>query len=870
MVYCRRCGIHLNDGVKFCPNCGTFQSGSTPINSNKRVITIGRSSSCDICLGESAEYASTYHGTIFWNGTQLMYKDTSSNGTVINNMMVHGKTVPINHGDTILVADKYQITWEKIDSLLAPSSMSYQPTRLLKLNTVTSCRKCGTKLNVGSKYCHECGTPCNSFSSQSAGESGVVEQKKSSKVPIKALLSVIIVIALLCGGWFVWENWGKDYSLEGLAKAVVSYDYINHFYEGLAYVEKDGKYGFIDKTGKEIIPCIYDYVSYFNEGLSKVKKDGKYGFIDKTGKVVIPCIYDDDVSFFDEEFLCKEKDGKYGLIDKTGKVVIPCIYDGISGFHEGITMVEKDEKWGFIDKTGKVVIPCIYDGISGFHEGLASVEIDGKYGFFDKTGKVVIPCIYDNSSGFVEGLASVKKDEKWGFIDKTGKVVIPCIYDNSSGFVEGLASVEIDGKYGFIDKTGKNVTPCIYDYFSEFHEGLAKVKKDGKIGVIDKTGKEIIPCIYDELSDFHEGIASVKKDEKHGFIDKTGKEIIPCISNYAFYFYEGLASVEKDGKYGFIDKTGKVVIPCIYDYVSEFHEGLAQVKKDGMFGFVDKKGYSTFDVENEEETDKLHWGYFLLCFLIPIVGFIYALSIRKKKPATSNQALMASLLGFVVSLILSYFMPMAISRYNEIKEAKLAREKFVKDSLEQVKLDSLYLVAQKEKEKLEAKRYEEFMEKLTFANLVSLLNNFDNVEYAKKCGLSLIYRNATKEEYGDDIEVVYGYDIEKGNKKEYGGYELIAKSNHSCYFRYVLDTSSGAKIFFKNADDANLLFERAKQYGLVIVANEYYTSYLIPNKRLPNGKSIKVEEPDYETVCGSISAPNYRDGWYIIALSQDG
>ena len=699
MVYCRRCGIHLNDGVKFCPNCGTFQSGSTPINSNKRVITIGRSSSCDICLGESAEYASTYHGTIFWNGTQLMYKDTSSNGTVINNMMVHGKTVPINHGDTILVADKYQITWEKIDSLLAPSSMSYQPTRLLKLNTVTSCRKCGTKLNVGSKYCHECGTPCNSFSSQSAGESGVVEQKKSSKVPIKALLSVIIVIALLCGGWFVWENWGKDYSLEGLAKAVVSYDYINHFYEGLAYVEKDGKYGFIDKTGKEIIPCIYDYVSYFNEGLSKVKKDGKYGFI---------------------------------------------------------------------------------------------------------------------------------------------------------------------------DKTGKNVTPCIYDYFSEFHEGLAKVKKDGKIGVIDKTGKEIIPCIYDELSDFHEGIASVKKDEKHGFIDKTGKEIIPCISNYAFYFYEGLASVEKDGKYGFIDKTGKVVIPCIYDYVSEFHEGLAQVKKDGMFGFVDKKGYSTFDVENEEETDKLHWGYFLLCFLIPIVGFIYALSIRKKKPATSNQALMASLLGFVVSLILSYFMPMAISRYNEIKEAKLAREKFVKDSLEQVKLDSLYLVAQKEKEKLEAKRYEEFMEKLTFANLVSLLNNFDNVEYAKKCGLSLIYRNATKEEYGDDIEVVYGYDIEKGNKKEYGGYELIAKSNHSCYFRYVLDTSSGAKIFFKNADDANLLFERAKQYGLVIVANEYYTSYLIPNKRLPNGKSIKVEEPDYETVCGSISAPNYRDGWYIIALSQDG
>ena len=86
-----------------------------------------------------------------------MYKDTSTNGTVINNMMVHGKTVPINHGDTILIAGKYQITWEKIDSLLAPSKMAYQPTRLLRLNTVTTCRKCGTQLDDRAKFCPNCG-----------------------------------------------------------------------------------------------------------------------------------------------------------------------------------------------------------------------------------------------------------------------------------------------------------------------------------------------------------------------------------------------------------------------------------------------------------------------------------------------------------------------------------------------------------------------------------------------------------------------------------------------------------------------------------------------------------------------------------------
>lgn len=36
-----------------------------------------------------------------------------------------------------------------------------------------------------------------------------------------------------------------------------------------------GKYGFIDKTGKEVIPLIYDYANYnFNNGLIVVAEKG--------------------------------------------------------------------------------------------------------------------------------------------------------------------------------------------------------------------------------------------------------------------------------------------------------------------------------------------------------------------------------------------------------------------------------------------------------------------------------------------------------------------------------------------------------------------------------------------------------------------
>lgn len=50
-----------------------------------------------------------------------------------------------------------------------------------------------------------------------------------------------------------------------------------------------GKYGFIDKSGKEVVPFKYDDAGYnFEDGIIKVKLNAKYGFIDETGKVVIP------------------------------------------------------------------------------------------------------------------------------------------------------------------------------------------------------------------------------------------------------------------------------------------------------------------------------------------------------------------------------------------------------------------------------------------------------------------------------------------------------------------------------------------------------------------------------------------------------
>ena len=250
--------------------------------------------------------------------------------------------------------------------------------------------------------------------------------------------------------------------------------------------QEKGKWGFIDKTGNIVIPCIYNKVDDFHDGLAKVRKNGKWGFI-----------------------------------DRTGNEIIPCVYDNCSDFKEGLAQIEKEGEYGFIDKAGNVVIPCIYDDVDDFRDGLARVRKDGKYGFIDKVGNEITPCVYDDYYNFKEGLARVQTKGKWGVIDKVGNEITPCIYDDIDDFHEGLARVKKDDKYGFIDKVGNETTPCIYDDVDDFHEGLAIIKKDDKYGFIDKAGIEVIPCIYDRVCYFHEGLARVKKEAKWGVIDKT-------------------------------------------------------------------------------------------------------------------------------------------------------------------------------------------------------------------------------------------------------------------------------------------------------------------------------------------------------------
>ncbi|MBF7048142.1 WG repeat-containing protein, partial [Campylobacter volucris] len=68
--------------------------------------------------------------------------------------------------------------------------------------------------------------------------------------------------------------------------------------QGMAAVEIDNKWGFIDKNGKLIIEAKYDNAYDFSEGLARVELNGKWGFINKKGEIAIDTKYNRTKDFF--------------------------------------------------------------------------------------------------------------------------------------------------------------------------------------------------------------------------------------------------------------------------------------------------------------------------------------------------------------------------------------------------------------------------------------------------------------------------------------------------------------------------------------------------------------------------------------------
>ncbi len=121
----------------------------------------------------------------------------------------------------------------------------------------------------------------------------------------------------------------------------------------------------------------------FSNGLAMVySPSGFYGYVDKTGKEVIPCTFKDGSMFKDGYAYVYDKDGRVGYIDTKGKEVIPFHYEYAYGYGEGLFVVghagQYDNYYGMVDINDPQVVPITYTDMSIAKNGIAYAIKDGE------------------------------------------------------------------------------------------------------------------------------------------------------------------------------------------------------------------------------------------------------------------------------------------------------------------------------------------------------------------------------------------------------------------------------------------------------------------------------------------------------------
>ena len=329
-------------------------------------------------------------------------------------------------------------------------------------------------------------------------------------------------------------------------------------------IEKDGKWGFIDRSGKLVISVQFDSANEFHEGLALVTAGEKKLFIDASGRVVMEPKFD-IVNDFSEGLAAVNigqtrianigliaNPGKWGYIDKTGALVLPMKFTHAENFSEGLAAVTLGDRdhGAFIYRAGKIAFEIPLDVTLGFHEGVAGVLLNGSIIYYERTGKKIpISTEYGpKSNSFSDGLLPIEVKSKWGFVDRTGKIVIEPRFEDADNFSDGLAAVKVRGEEKIWCPRDENGS----------REGFTM-----KLGYIDKTGELVIPAQFESASPFSEGLAEIHQCDKSFFIDKTGKTVLSGNFRYASSFAAGLArvSIMRNGKLleSYIDKSGKII-----------------------------------------------------------------------------------------------------------------------------------------------------------------------------------------------------------------------------------------------------------------------------------------------------------------------
>lgn len=197
----------------------------------------------------------------------------------------------------------------------------------------------------------------------------------------------------------VYRDWRTALAIVGPKKLQVlerfqKYDLVDDYHDGNARVKRDGKWGFIDRTGGLFVATQYDTVSYCSQGRAAVWLKGRWAYVDMAEKLIAQPYYDSVSLYIDSSAIVK-RDGKYGMLDYNGTEIAAAKYSRMKRIGTGLYLVERNRKQGIMNSRGREVVFTRFDEIVAFNTDYVVIKEYGKYGLVDWKGNTLISADHD-------------------------------------------------------------------------------------------------------------------------------------------------------------------------------------------------------------------------------------------------------------------------------------------------------------------------------------------------------------------------------------------------------------------------------------------------------------------------------------------
>lgn len=205
---------------------------------------------------------------------------------------------------------------------------------------------------------------------------------------------------------------------------------------GWMHIFRSGKQcGYANFRGTPVIAARFDDCVDFRENVARVKVGGKWGFVDRTGKEVVPPQYDYAWDSYSGKARVRigEEVREIVLPPYTGPLperppgpfIISVQGETPRELAKSLPPFPKNDprsrerriyrsgtRCGFTDSRGNTVIEARYDDCMDFRENVARVKVDGKWGFIDRSGNMVVSPQYDYVWDSYSGKARVRTGEE--------------------------------------------------------------------------------------------------------------------------------------------------------------------------------------------------------------------------------------------------------------------------------------------------------------------------------------------------------------------------------------------------------------------------------------------------------------------------